>query len=474
MRILLVNPPSPERLGAPLLGQQSVASALLRHGCEVRVIDAAARGVDSGSDELVAEAEGFDPDLVGIGLFTRWVERAYALAARLRGRVPLLVAGGPHATVRPAEALARGFDLVVRGEAERAIVDLVACLEGGSDPGGVAGLVYRRPDGTAGHGPPPEPIHDLDALAPALLAQGLYRPEWYGPPGRVATPGGMLTSRGCPAHCTFCANHVTGRTFRWRQASQVVAELNAYHDLTGVDFFPFWDDALTANVPRLKELCLALERDVRFPLRWSAITRASMVRPELLNAMKRAGLLAVNFGVESGDDAILRSIRKGVRTSQVVRALEWAKDTGLLTTCNFMLGFPQDTPPSLERTLRFMERIAPLVDNFSTLGVVIPFPGTPLYQEHHVRYGFTEWWLQPAYARFAPAPPIDDAEAFRRDYVDDPTLELDFFRYDEEVRSLIRACLRFKAEHNLARMGFPGEGGLTSDGVGSPGLIAAT
>ena len=70
----------------------------------------------------------------------------------------------------------------------------------------------------------------------------------------------------------------------------MVAELNACRELTGLDFVPFWDDALTANTPRLRELCATMERELRFPLRWSAITRASMVRPELLEAMTRAGL----------------------------------------------------------------------------------------------------------------------------------------------------------------------------------------
>jgi radical SAM superfamily enzyme YgiQ (UPF0313 family) len=75
-----------------------------------------------------------------------------------------------------------------------------------------------------------------------------------------------------------------------------------------------------------------------------------MVRPQLLTTMKRAGLVHVNFGVESGDDDILKAIRKGITTDQVVRALEWAKEAGLMTACNFMLGFPEDTPYTLERT----------------------------------------------------------------------------------------------------------------------------
>jgi radical SAM superfamily enzyme YgiQ (UPF0313 family) len=452
-RVLLVNPPSPERLGSPLLGLQYVAAALLERGCEVRVIDAAARYFDRDFDWIVSEADAFRPAMIGFGLFTRWVWHAYRLAEAFRGRFPLLVAGGAHATVRPDEALDHGFDIAVTGEAERTIVDLVDHLENGKRLDDIHGIRFRAADGAIRSGRPAEPIADLDALALPQLAQDLFDRRGYDPSGVEVIPGGMLTSRGCPARCTFCANYVTGRAFRHRAPAAVVAELNAYHRRCGANFFPFWDDALTANIPRLYELCDAIAAGIEFPLCWSAITRATMVKPDLLKAMKRAGLVAINFGVESGDDEILRAIRKGVSTGQVVRALEWAKDEGLVTACNFMLGFPQETPAALGRTLDFMRRIEPLVDSFSTMGVVVPFPGTPIYEDFHLRFGFTDWWLREDFSRYSPPPPMDDFDRFYRHYIDDTNLELDFFRYTGEMRSMIRACMKFKAEHNLARMG---------------------
>jgi radical SAM superfamily enzyme YgiQ (UPF0313 family) len=296
-------------------------------------------------------------------------------------------------------------------------------------------------------------VENLDDLPAPYLAQSLFEPRWYDLSGRETAPGGILTSRGCPAHCTFCANAVTGRLFRFRSAEKVTDELNAWHERCGLSYFPCWDDALTANAPRLVQLCAAIERDVRFPFTFGAITRANMVTRDLLRTMRRAGLIHVNFGVESGDDGILRAIKKGLRTDHVVRALEWAKEEDLLTACNFMLGFPQETPLELERTLRFMDRIAPQVDAFSTMGVVVPFPGTPLYDEHHRRYDFTNWWLRPEYSRYSASPPVEDSERYYRYYIDDANLELDFFHYSQETRSRIQECLRFKAEHNLRRMG---------------------
>jgi radical SAM superfamily enzyme YgiQ (UPF0313 family) len=452
-RVLLVNPRSPEQLGAPLLGQQYVAASLVRSGCEVRVIDAAARYFGESDDWIVGEVEAFGPDIVGMALFTRWVWHAYGLAERLRGRVRLLVAGGAHATVRPAEPLARGFDVVVTGEAEETIVHLADAVAAHRAISGVPGILYRDRDGVTRSGACAQPILDLDTLAFPQIAQGLYDKYWYDSSGREVIPGGILTSRGCPARCTFCANYVTGRRFRHRRPACVIDELNAYHDLTGVSFFPCWDDALTADRSRLFELCAMIEDEVRFPFSWSAITRATMVTPALLAAMRRAGLVAVNFGVESGDDQILRAIKKGITTDHVVRALEWAKAEGLHTACNFMLGFPQETPAALERTLRFMQRIAPMVDSFSTMGVLVPFPGTPLYDDYHEQYGFTDWWLREECARYAAPPPIDDFDRFYRHYIDDANIELDFFHYSCEMRDMMRECMRYKGEHNLRMMG---------------------
>lgn len=441
MRVLLINPPSPERLGAPLLSLLSVAAPLVARGFEVRVIDAAARRFPHGAQWIVEEARAFAPGIIGIALYTRWVWHSYQLAKMLRGGPWLLVAGGPHATVRPEETVRMDFDLALPGEGEDAFPRLIDEMESGADFRSLPKVLS------------PATVTRLDEIPPPWTALGLFDPAMYGESVQTAVPGGILTSRGCPARCTFCANYVTGRSFRFRSTENVIAEIRAWHEISGISYFPFWDDAFTANRVRLMELCSAFEREIAFPFSFGAITRASLVSRDDLRAMRRAGLVHVNFGVESGDDGILRLIKKGQRTDHVIRALEWAREEGLNTTCNFMLGFPQETPLELERTLRFMERIAPMVDSFSTMGVVVPFPGTPIYEEFHVEHGFTDWWLRPESARYTAAPQPEDEERYRRYYMDDATLDLDFFNYTEETRALIRQCLRFKAEHNLRRMG---------------------
>jgi radical SAM superfamily enzyme YgiQ (UPF0313 family) len=146
-------------------------------------------------------------------------------------------------------------------------------IEGNDDLGRIPEPCFVLPADASDTVRPSRFAEDLDALPPAYLAQSLCDPRWYDPSGKENAPGGILTGRGCPAHCAFCANHVTGRSFRFRSPEHVTAELNAWHDRCGLTYFPVWDDAFTANTARLAGLCEAIERKVRFPFSFGAITR---------------------------------------------------------------------------------------------------------------------------------------------------------------------------------------------------------
>ena len=183
------------------------------------------------------------------------------------------------------------------------------------------------------HGPrnagPAGVVEDLDALAPPLRAQQLFDPSWYDPAATAVIPGGLLTSRGCPAHCTFCANYVTGRRFRHRSAGDVVAEIRAWHDLCGVTFFPCWDDALTADRKRLVDalrrvraragLPVQLERHhPREPRHARVAGRDAPRRPRARQLRRRERRRRDAQGDQEGDQD--RSRRPGARARQGGRA----------------------------------------------------------------------------------------------------------------------------------------------------------
>jgi anaerobic magnesium-protoporphyrin IX monomethyl ester cyclase len=426
-RVLLIVPELPQKLGAPYLGQQYIAAALLDAGHEVVCVDLAAVCSTLDEDDAYDAAREFSPDLIGMTIFTYNALTAYALAARLRGLGALLVAGGPHPTILPQEPLDNGFDVSVAGEGERLVVELAQALDDGVRPAGV----LRQ-----------EPLEDLNALPFPHRSQSCYDPRQYNPDVTVV-PGGMMTSRGCPARCTFCANYVTGRAYRWRSAENVIAEMHALASTYGVRHFPFFDDAFTAGKPRLEALCAAIEADpVLRGCTWTCITPGNMVRPRDLEMMRRAGCVAINFGLESGDLDVLKRIGKGVRPERVQASVRAARAAGILTIVNFMFGFPGESAEALARTRHFMDTLAPDTDFFNNRGVLVPFPGTAIYDTHHEEFGFTGWWLDPA--RIPKEPETIDLFS-------DPALELDFFGYSPAVRDAIEACVRFKAEHNERR-----------------------
>lgn len=442
-RALLIMPPLPQRLGAPYLGQQYIAAGLLAAGHEVHCLDLAALHWTGTEDDVAVRVRELAPEIIGMTLFTCNALAGYRLAERLQGMARLLVAGGPHATVLPDEPLRFGFDLSVAGEGEQTIVAIADQVDHGGDPATVPGV-----HSPAGAGPPAGALENLDTLAFPLLSYPCYDHRWYHPDSLVV-PGGLMTSRGCPARCTFCANYVTGRAYRWRSADNVVAEMVMLRRRYSVGHFPFWDDAFTARRSRLNALCDAILAEPALAgITWSCITPGNMVKPHDLARMRAAGCVAINFGIESGDYNVLRSIHKGQRPEHVIAAVRTARSAGMTTIVNFMFGFPGEGVAELRNTLALMEALAPDTDFFNNRGVLIPFPGTAIYDRWHAEYGFTEWWLDPTRGIEEPVLQGMDYATIQRCLEHDPTLDLDFFRYSAPVREAIAECVRFKARHN--------------------------
>lgn len=448
-RILLVMPHLPQRMMTPYLGQQYVAASLLAAGHEVQCIDMAAIAYAGDDSELLRQASRLQPDMIGMTLFTYNALHGYRLAGRLREitGLRLLVAGGPHPTILPGEPLRFGFDVSVIGEGEQTAVRLADFLDGRGRLEDIPGIYHRH-----GRGGEMPALADLDRLAFPLLSHPCYEPGQYGSDTIVAV-GGMMTSRGCPARCTFCANYVTGRVFRWRSAENVVAEMLALQESYGLRHFQFWDDAFTARRSRLNALCDAILEEPRLRgITWTCITPAIMVKPFDLQRMAKAGCVAINFGIESGDYQVLKTIKKGQKPGHLLPAISAAKAEGMLTIVNFMFGFPGEGPAELENTLRLMQELSAVSDYFNNRGVLVPFPGTAIYQRWHEQYGFSEWWLNAEMIKDEVNPHTLSPAAMQEYLEHDPTLELDFFHYSDAVREKIARCVRFKAQHNRATM----------------------
>ena len=452
-RLFLINPPTDETVRSPLLSFLYLAAALRRAGHEVALLDASAPFAPKEHAEIVDRALSFSPELIGIHCKTLYARDAYGLAAAFFGKGVPLVCGGPHPTVAPLEPLAHGFDYSVRGEGEETLSELCDALDGRRALGEVRSLAWRAPGGAVELNPSRGFLLDLDALASPLDALELFDPRWYGAT-RTVPPSGLLASRGCPAACTFCSNNVTGRRFRYRSAAAIAAEISALSARTDFVAFSFFDDSFAVGKRRMAELCDELAGLPR-KVQWTCTAHPAHLDAEIMKGMKQAGCLGVDIGMESGDPDMLLRIGKGVTVERVLEVLGQARELGLHCMLNLMFGWPDETLAELRTTVDFIDRAAPLAAAFNARGVLVPYPGTQIYQQHHARFGFTEWWLREEPLRYRPFPSSWSLEEVKRAYADDAALARNFFRLSQAHVALIQEGLQRKADATYSKLASP-------------------
>jgi anaerobic magnesium-protoporphyrin IX monomethyl ester cyclase len=325
------------------------------------------------------------------------VENCRWFARRLRQHCRLLVAGGPLPTCDPLPFL-DDFDLVVRGEAEETLIELITAWESASSKAGaqwskVPGLVYRSQaaDRESDAGEVVETavrpfIRDLDRLA--FPARQMFPNEDYIRFGKkkygysITT---VMSTRGCPFHCEFCSNVVFGGSFRQRMAGSVVDEIEEALAL-GYDRIAFADDVFTLNRRRVWEVCAEIERrGLRF--QWECLGRVDTLDYPTAVEMKAAGCTRIYFGIESGNDHILKLMKKQITTAQARQAVEAAHRAGLEVGAFFILFYPGETNETVLDTLRFA---ASLPLDYLGLTMPYPLPGTELYERTKSRI-FRTW-----------------------------------------------------------------------------------
>jgi anaerobic magnesium-protoporphyrin IX monomethyl ester cyclase len=358
------------RFRFPPLGPAYVAASLRRAGHEVRLLDCTFLSREQARRSALAARA----DVVGVYCMATMREDAVWFARQLRGSSDLLVAGGPLPTCEP-EAFLADFDVVVRGEGEQTMVDLLAARAAGADVGAVPGTVVSAADGGAAAAGPPRPFAtDLDALpfpARDLLPNAAYISHGRRRYGYAVTT--VMSSRGCPFACEFCSNVVFGSLYRKRSPASVVDEIEEAL-APGYDRIAFSDDVFTLRPERVAAVCDEIERR-GLVFDWECLARVDGVDRETAARMRRAGCRTVFFGIESGSDEVLRLMRKGITAAQARDAVWAAHDAGLEVGAFFILCYPGDTDETVLETLRFAGSL-PL--DYLGLSMPYPLPGTRL------------------------------------------------------------------------------------------------
>jgi radical SAM superfamily enzyme YgiQ (UPF0313 family) len=370
--IVLVNPPPAkliEEYDTPPyghIGLAYLAAALRARGLPVAIADAklGRMNVDNTLDYVASKS----PRLIGITAFTHEINLVASLSADLKRRLPnaTIVLGGVHASSLPEDTLQRlpSVDYIIKGEGERALTTLAEKhIAGKTDEiRHIPGLAYR--DGGEVIVVPPAPWReDLDAIA--FPAWDLF--PW---PMRVFP---VVTSRGCPFKCVFCAR-MMGDRVRARSPENVIAELQLIAEKLGARELYFYDETFGFYEDWLDSfLTLMVQTGLSKKLRWGITTRANLLTYDVAAKMKEAGCWKIDFGVESGDDRVLKLIKKGEHKEDFVRARSILKSAGITSHSYFILGHPTETKESARRTIDFAVK---LNTDVISLGIMIPYPGT--------------------------------------------------------------------------------------------------
>lgn len=396
MRVFFINPPLPAgaslardllsgcwcggrrvaRVSFPPVPLAQLATLLRRDGVPATVIDAPAERL--GLAEIARRVRR--DDVVCLMSSPLSAEADVPFLRRMKESVgAATVLFGAYPTFQPEEALGQeGVDFIVRGEPERAIPALVGLLSAGGHPSrqSIRGVGYR--DGTGRRVPEDfaeEP--DLDRLPPPdrRLIPGPGR--YFNPVVRDPRFTTAFTSRGCFGACTFCAAHRFHRGgVRYRSAESVLEELALVRSLGFREVF-LRDELFTGDRDRVLAICEGMERR-RLGLRWICSSRVDRIDEELAVRMKAAGCHLVRMGVESGSQAVLDRLRKGITVDQTRAAFAACRKAGLDSHAHTMIGMPGETSEDHRMTVELIREIGP---TYLTMSVCTPFPGTPLYEE---------------------------------------------------------------------------------------------
>ena len=384
------------------LGLATMAAVLQQQGHDVKIFDAehspdtdslswgkASTLCDSYNDALKDDTHPVwieirdyikmtRPDIVGISVLSVKVAGAFKIARMCKeiNTDLVVIVGADHPTVFPSVTLENhDIDIVVRGEGERTIAELVQVLEKDNGHQGierVAGISYR-PNGRVVHNPDRPLISNLDTI-PLPRLESLVQLKTY----RPVDFGAIMSSRGCPYRCTFCGVHnVWSRKVRFRSIPNVMNEIIFLKERYGTDYFSFRDASFTLKKERIMLLCDELIRR-NLNIRWECLTRIDLMDEPLLQKMKKAGCFTIRIGIESGDSTILNTLGKQIDLNKVKKVAGLLNRMGFYWSTYFMFGTPLETRQSIQRTLNFIKEIDP---PFVTLSRFAPIPGSKMYSE---------------------------------------------------------------------------------------------
>ncbi len=375
--VLLLVPPG-INYNTPPLGLLYLAAMLEKKNIPVKVLDAALESFDL--EQTFSKIKEISPKILGITVCTPDYAIIDKFTYLLKKEIPQLniVLGGPHITLDPEGVLSSAhIDYAVRGEGEYTFSELYSVIinEDLSEIYSIQGLSYRLGSKIVNN--PDRPLIDnLDELPfPARHLLPITKYRNYGRVYKRRPVGVMISSRGCPLRCIFCAHEIFGKRHRFISARRMVDEIKLMQKDYGVKEVLFREDNFTSNRKRVYEFCDIIINE-KIDVTWMCLADANSITEELAKKMKQAGCWHIGIGVESGNQDIQKVIKKNLNLEKVRDVFSFLHRAGLKTLAFFMIGNFSDSAKTVKQTIKFAKK---LDTDFAIFTITTPFPRTELF-----------------------------------------------------------------------------------------------
>jgi radical SAM superfamily enzyme YgiQ (UPF0313 family) len=377
----LISKGSQNRYKFPPLGLLYISSILRMHGYAVHIIDLLSFGKDfSYLVKRMIELKrkyGNDPLFIGFSVFTENANDAIIASYVLKNvfQNSIIVCGGAHAKAAYEELLQSGVvDIVSLVEGEGHVIEIVNYVEGLIPLEEIRGIAYLR----NGHVETTDRffLESLDILPFPDFLNIKYH--------NYRQVGIIVTSRGCPGKCIFCASRqFSGSKYRAYSEKRVFAEMMFLHFYFKIISFGIMDDTFTVLKERTKKFCYLLKKYANDKIVYAIKSRVDLLNEETLSYLKETNCSAIHIGVESADNEVLKIMKKGITIEKSLDIIEKIASYGIMPECSFIVGNPGDKPETIYKTLI----IVYLLNKYFTLypsavaGICTPYPGTELALE---------------------------------------------------------------------------------------------
>lgn len=377
MKIVLVRPNYHSHIITPPLGLGYLASYLQKCGIKVRIIDALKN--DLTQEKIVEKILAEKPDAVGITCLTAFYSEVVALSRILKSEGLRVIVGGVHPTFLPYQTLVDSkADLVVCGEGEVAFAQLIKNNFNQKNIQGVFNLNDLRKNKQVIK---TKTIENLDLLPFPDWKQMDPRSYPLAPHGTIINNypiGIIMTTRGCPYQCTFCASRsFYDQRVRFRSPVNVVREIKYLVKNFGVKEICFEDDNLTLRREHVEKICnLIIQKKIKISWACPNGIRADGIDEDLMRLMKKSGCYQVAYGIESANPRILKKIKKLETIDIIEKSIRLASRLGIECQGFFIFGLPGETEKTIEETIRFAKNSALSRAQFLILDIL---PGSDLW-----------------------------------------------------------------------------------------------